>query len=174
VSNEWDDPLQPAILSSPPDPLSAYQVTTLWRIFIGIESYWNLGEDTDDVARNRPWDIELARSRWLDMLEARSSGTPDYRGEYVNAVDVFEELVRELPGEDRAITKIYGETKVTRQEDATTRLAHAKFFVVNDFIKCFIIAGGFRRFVKASRNYAGYMGGSRFREWPPVRTRDIQ
>jgi hypothetical protein len=103
------------------------------------------------------------------MLEARSAGVPDYCGEYVNAANVYTELSNKLT-EPRAIEKVYQETSVINAEQATTRLGHAKFYVVNDFIRCYISTGGFRGFVPKSRNYTGFMGGSRFREWPPVRT----
>jgi hypothetical protein len=174
MRSAWKEILPSPILPSPGKPLSEDQIRLLWRLFTGIAEHWELLEDPEDVASHRPWDIGLMRSRWLDMLEARSSGDPDYRGEYINAVRVFESLVRDLGSEDLAIAKIYGETKVTRPAEATTRIAHAKYFVINDFIKCFMIAGGFRRFVKPARNYPGYMGGSRFREWPPVRTGEKQ
>ena len=69
-----------------------------------------------------------------------------------------------------AINTLYGKTIVTKAADARTRLGHAKFHVANDFIRCFVATGGFRGFVKNARNYTGFMGGSRFREWAPVRT----
>ena len=73
-------------------------------------------------------------------------------------------------GEDAAIDLLFGKTVVTKPEDAKTRLGHAKFYVANDFIRCFVATGGFRGFVAKARNYTGFMGGSRFREWAPVRT----
>ncbi|OMC15784.1 hypothetical protein A5736_01420 [Mycobacterium sp. SP-6446] len=170
MSNYWDEPLPIAILPPPNDPLTGAQIDELWIMFSGIAKHWRLLEDPSDIERRRSWDVELLRSRWLDMLEARSSGTPDYRGEYLNAECVFKALAKKLGGQDKAIAKIYGDTKVTEVSQATTRLAHAKFYVANDFITCFVVTGGFRRFVKDARNYTGFMGGSRFREWPPVRT----
>lgn len=157
-TNPWDEPLPSTMLPAPDQPLSNSEVDSLWSMFSAIKDHWTLEIDT-----------ELMRSRWLDMLEARGSGTPDYRGEYVLAVAVWTELVDKLkkPG---AIQKLYGDTVVESEEQATTRLAHAKFYVANDFIRCFVAKGGFRAFVDDARNYTGYMGGSRFREWPPVRT----
>jgi len=140
------------------DPLSEEQVATLWALFTGIDTHWQLG-----------FAVDLLRSRWLDMLEARRSEAPDYTAEYVNAAAVFDALVTAL-GKDAGIAKFYGQTNVQKTEDALTRLGHAKFFVGNDFIRCFIACGGFRGFVPKARNYTGFMGGSRFREWPPVRT----
>jgi hypothetical protein len=146
------------ILPSPGNPLSNSQINTLWSIFQAIVVHWDLAIE-----------VELLRSRWLDMIEARSSGAPDYRGEYVNAVEVYEALVQKL-GEPAAISKIYQDTSVTSAEQATTKLGHAKFYVANDFVRCFVATGGFRGFVSNARNYTGFMGGSRYREWAPVRT----
>jgi hypothetical protein len=140
------------------------QIPQLWAMFKGIADHWNL-----------KFEVDLLRSRWLDMLEARSSNDPDYpdypdyRGEYENAALVFEEL-RNKHDDGFAVTKIYGKTKVKTKAQATTRLKHAKFYVANHFIRCFIATGGFRGFVPEARNYTGFMGGSRFREWDPVRT----
>jgi hypothetical protein len=156
----WDEPLPPQILSPPDTPLSNEQIDTLWALFRAIRVHWAL-----DI------EMELLRSRWLDMLESRSDGVPDYRGEYVNAAEVFAALVQRI-GEPAAITKIYADTVVSKADEALSRLTHAKYFVVNDFIRCFVATGGFRGFVPKARNYTGFMGGSRFREWPPVRTGD--
>lgn len=157
----WDEPLSSEMLSPPNYPLTGAELETLWTMFAAIAVNWRL----DDI------EVGLFRSRWLDMLEARSAGTPDYRGEYVNAAKVYDALLAKL-GPESAIKKVYADTSVTNPDQATTRLRHAKYFVANDFIRCFVATGGFRGFVPEARNYAGFMGGSRFREWAPVRTGD--
>ena len=154
----WDEPLPPVLITDFVEPLTEAQVATLWALFVGIDTHWHL-----DFA------VDLLRSRWLDMLEARRVEAPDYTAEYSNAAAVFGALVAAL-GADAAIAKFYGETKIQKIEEAVTRLGHAKFFVGHDFIRCFMACGGFRGFVPKGRNYSGFMGGSRFREWPPVRT----
>lgn len=154
----WDEPSPPGLLTSMSEPLNQGQRDTLWAMFAAIATHWNLD-----------WNVELARSRWLDMVEARESEEPSYRGEYANAAAVYEALVGAL-GEPAAIERLYQATIVTKPEQATTRLTHAKFYVANDFLRCFVVTGGFRGFVPEARNYTGFMGGSRFREWPPVRT----
>jgi hypothetical protein len=156
----WDEPLPTEMLSPPIAPLSNESVEVLWSLFGAIAVHWHI-----DI------EVDLFRSRWLDMLEARCSYSPDYRGEYINAADVYEALTAKL-GRPSAIAKIYKDTIAIGLEQAVTRLGHAKFYVVNDFIRCFVATGGFRGFVPKARNYTGYMGGSRFREWPPVRTGD--
>jgi hypothetical protein len=147
------------LIATASEPLSEDQVKTLWALFTGIDTHWRLGLP-----------VNLLRSRWLDMLEARRAEAPDYTGEYANAASVFAALVQSS-GLDAAIAKFYGDTKLKSADEAVTRLGHAKFYVGNDFIRCFMACGGFRGFVKQGRNYAGFMGGSRFREWAPVRTR---
>lgn len=154
----WDEPLLSEQLTEFDAPLSEEQTATLWAMFVGIDTHWGLG-----------FAVDLLRSRWLDMLEARRAEPPDYTAEYINAAAVFDALVT-AQGMDKAIAKFYGQTNVQKKGEALTRLAHAKFFVGNDFIRCFLACGGFRGFVPEGRNYAGFMGGSRFREWPPVRT----
>jgi hypothetical protein len=154
----WDEVIDAKMIEPSGEALTEWQVSTLWTMFAAISQYWEL-----DFA------VDLLRSRWLDMIEAQSIGAPDYRGEYANAASVFDAMVKTL-GEEEAITLLYGKTIVAKPEDAKTRLGHAKFHVANDFIRCFVATGGFRGFVKNARNYTGFMGGSRFREWAPVRT----
>ena len=154
----WDQQLPVDMLMALDQPLSGAEVDLLWSMFRSIAIHWETKIDA-----------ELMRSRWLDMLEARSSGRSDFRGEYSNAASVWKAMLDKLE-EPGARTKLYGDTVVTNVDQATTRLAHVKFYVANDFIRCFVATGGFRGFVPKARNYTGFMGGSRFREWPPIRT----
>ena len=90
----WDEPLPTEMLSSPDSPLSNEQVDMLWNLFKAIGVHWGL-----DI------EVELLRSRWLDMLEARSGNSPDYPGEYINAADVYATLVQKF-GEPSANAKL--------------------------------------------------------------------
>lgn len=154
----WDEVIDTKMMGSSREALTEQQLASLWIIFAAIPRHWELD-----------FSVDLLRSRWLDMIEAQSAGAPDYSGEYANAAEVFDAMVNML-GESEAINTLYTKTIVTKVADAKTRLGHAKFYVVNDFIRCFIATGGFRSFVGNARNYTGFMGGSRFREWAPVRT----
>lgn len=158
MTEMWDEVIEPKMIAPSGDALTETQLAKLWAMFVAIPKHWNL---------NFPFD--LLRSRWLDMIEAQSAGNPNYRGEYANAASVYDAMVSAL-GEAEAIEQIYGKSIVTEPEDAKTRLGHTKYFVANDFIRCFVATGGFRGFVPKARNYTGFMGGSRFREWAPVRT----
>lgn len=154
----WDEPLPSQMLTEFVEPLSEGQVAILWDLFTGIDVHWKL-----------QYPVDLLRSRWLDMIEACRAESPDHTAEYINAALVFDALVTGL-GRAGAIDKFFGQTNVQKIDQAVTRLGHAKFFVGNGFIRCFVACGGFRGFVPKGRNYSGFMGGSRFREWAPVRT----
>lgn len=155
----WDEVLPVDMLAAGDQPLSREEIDVLWSMFCAITTYWQ----TEKI------DAELMRSRWLDMLEARSSGQVDFRGEYRHAAEVWKVMVCNLT-EPSAIIKLYADTVVEKEDQAKTRISHVKFYVANDFIRCFVAKGGFRGFVENARNYTGFMGGSRFREWPPIRT----
>jgi hypothetical protein len=157
--NLWDDPITSGeMLPASDKPLTNDQLKTLWSVFKGITEYWALD-----------FNVELIHRRWLDMIQARCSGDPDYSGEYVNAVNVYKALDKHFHRAG-ALVMIYEKTIVTDDDKPSTRLEHAKRFVINDFIRCFIINGGYRGFVPNALNYTGYMGGSRYQEWDPVRT----
>jgi hypothetical protein len=159
VAEFWDEALPVDMLTAGDQPLSREEVDALWSMFRVISVHWQMEKI----------EPELMRSRWLDMLEARCSGKVDFRGEYRHAAEVWELMVDKLT-EPIAITKLFTGTVVTKEDQAKSRIAHVKFYVANDFIRCFVAKGGFRGFVEKARNHTGFMGGSRFREWPPVRT----
>jgi hypothetical protein len=159
VAEFWDEALPVDMLTAGDQPLSREEVDALWSMFRAISVHWQMEKI----------DPELMRSRWLDMLEARCSGQVDFRGEYRHAAEVWKLMVDKLT-EPIAVTKLFTETVVTKEDQAKSRIAHVKFYVANDFIRCFVAKGGFRGFVEKARNHTGFMGGSRFREWPPVRT----
>jgi len=73
----WDEALPPEMLPAPPAPLTNQEMATLWSMFVAVDTHWTLG-----------YSVDLMRSRWLDMLKARGSGSPDFRGEYLNAAKV--------------------------------------------------------------------------------------
>jgi len=154
----WEEELSVVMLAAGDQPLSGEEVDVLWSLFSAIATHWQVEKI----------DPELMRSRWLDMLGARSSGQVDFRGEYRHAAEVWKLMVDKLT-EPVAITKLFADTVVTKEDQAKSRIAHVKFYVANDFIRCFVAKGGFRGFVENARNYTGFMGGSRFGEWAPVR-----
>jgi hypothetical protein len=143
----------PAELLDPEDSvLSAAAVAGLWDIFLEIGRHWgNLDHDSDGV-----------RSSWLEFIHAKTTQQPSYDGEYYNAVSVVQEL-REIYGADTFV-RLFTKSGVP-EGPPTTRLAHAKRYVVDEFIRMQIVASGFRGFITPrSFNYNGFIRGSRFNE----------
>lgn len=147
----------PDQLTEPNDTLSEEELETLWSVLAAIETAWELTPFAQGLRR-----------QWDDMIEARSRDPNSYLPEYKNAANVLAELKVLDPAE--FIDLVFFRTIVRRPFDVKTRLDHAKFYVVNDFIRFLIVSGGFKQF--GARNYNGFMGGSRFADRSPVRTGD--
>jgi hypothetical protein len=171
------------LLPAEPRRLTRAEIDGLWRIFAEIGRVWS----------NVFYDSAGLKSSWLEFLTARTTIRPSYIAEYVNALEVVAELIG-LYGEPRAfdilfldnrdpvdsagvpLDKPFAKDKAGLKLD--TRLAHAKHFVVDEFIRVQIVAGGFRNFIRPSVpeirpennvNYNGYISGSRFNRIKPVR-----
>jgi hypothetical protein len=140
--------------------LSSAIIDSLWSIFVEIGRCWdNLDENSAGV-----------RSSWLEFIHAKTMQPPSYIGEYCNAMSVVQELV-ELYGQG-AFGLLFFKSGVP-DGPPTTRLAHAKCYVVDEFIRMQIVASGFRGFIKPrSYNYNGFIRGSRFNERPRARLYD--
>ena len=130
----------------------------LWRLFQQIGRAW-------DCAKHDSLEV---RSSWLEFVEAKSTVSPSYTGEYSNAVLVCAEL-EDVHGDD-AYRRLFFDNGIPAGPPMT-RLAHAKRFVADEFMSVQIVAGGFKSF--GDLNYKGFVGGSRFniqarvRTWPP-------
>lgn len=75
---------------------------------------------------------------------------------------------------EEAFKQLFFESKIDPKAPPLTRLAHCKVYVVNEFIKMQLIAGAFKSWGdknggRRGKNYAGYLGGSRFNESSKVR-----
>jgi len=135
----------------------------LWKIFAAIGKTWG----------NTVFNSNNQRSSWYEMLKAKTENPPNYAGEYVNAIYVMEELY-EMYGEEEAFRLLFFESNIDSKIPPVTRLEHCKIYVVNEFIKMQVVAGGFKYWGpepkdKVGKNYAGYIGGSRFNERSVVR-----
>jgi hypothetical protein len=126
----------------------------LWRVFVKIGETW----------RNVRYESSNLKSSWLEMLAAKSGVAPSYTAEYVNAVRVVQELIN-MYGDD-AFRKLFLDNHIP-PGPPVTRLAHAKKYVINEFIIMQVMASGFKHF--GGKNYAGYVKGSRYNEIPLVR-----
>jgi hypothetical protein len=151
----YEEIIGPDQLLMPDRELTEAEMAALWRVFVKIESVWKF----EPMA-------ESFHSQWLDMVKARIAHEPSYMGEYINAAAVITELEQMEVGTWEDL--LFFKTVVEEKPKAKSKLEHAKFYVVNDFIRCFILLGGFTAF--GGKNYTGFMGGSRFADVAPVRT----
>lgn len=143
--------LDPRLLVSQGQPLTPYERNRLWEIFQQIGLCWkNLYYKNKDSSN--------LKSSWLEFIEAKTSNDPSYAGEYSNAVLVVDELI-EMYGKEKAYQHLFLRNGIP-DGPPTTRLAHAKRYVIDEFIRVNIIASGFKSF--GGKNYKGYVGGSRY------------
>jgi hypothetical protein len=148
-------PLDANLLAGKRRILTDRERSSLWRIFMEIGRFWNnVLNDSDNL-----------KSSWLEFIEAKTTSQPSYAAEYSNAVLVVDELITQY-GEKEAFTRLFLRNGIP-SGPPLTRLAHAKKYVVDEFIRVNIVAGGFRSF--GGRNYNGYLGGSRYNELSVVR-----
>jgi hypothetical protein len=159
------------LLPADPRALTSGEVGSLWRIFVAIGDTW----------KNTFRDSAGLKSSWLEFLTQKTVIRPSYVEEYLNAIAVVGELVS-LYGEADAFDRLFLRNGLLVDENGRlvldSRLAHAKHFVVDEFIRVQIVAGGFRNFVQPvwptietdyTLNYNGFIAGSRFSRLRPAR-----
>lgn len=130
----------------------------LWSIFVEIGKCW----------KNLPEDSVRVKSSWLEFIQAKTENEPTYTGEYANAVAVLQELIQ-IYGHNEAYTLLFLRNGIPAGPP-TTRLAHAKRYVIDEFIRVQIVASGFKGFsAPEGLNYHGFVGGSRYNRLPRVR-----
>lgn len=138
--------------------LTQFQLDKLWQLFVRIGEVWGNQQDSS----------EAIRSSWLEFIRAKTTSQPIYTGEYANAVMVIQEL--EEMYQENAFEKLFLNHGIP-EGPPVTRIAHCKTYVVNEFIRVQIVAGGFKGFnAPSSLNYKGYVGGSRYNLTPRVRS----
>ena len=138
----------------------------LWEIFQAIGDNWS----------NTIYDSNNQRSSWYEMLKAKTENAPNYAGEYVNAIYVLNELFAQY-GKKEAFRKLFFESGIDNNAPPTNRLAHCKVYVVNEFIRVQITAGGFKSWGtknggEQAKNYHGFLGGTRYNRLSRVRSYD--
>lgn len=149
----------PALLDQEDSFLGQRDIDALWEIFVEIGRCWG----------NLPDDSVSVKSSWREFIACKVSDPPSYVGEYKNAFAVVQELIA-LYGRAEAFRRLFLDNGIP-EGPPVTRLAHAKQFVIDEFIQVQVVSGGFRGFVQpASLNYNGYVGGSRYNLTPRVRS----
>ncbi len=153
-------------LPAEPRELAAAEMEQLWELFHAIGEYW---ENTTNNSVGQ-------RSSWTEFVILRATRAPSYIAEYENALKVIDELEKKFG--DEAYRKLF-QHKLKDKEKPRTRMDHAKEFVVDEFIRMQIVAGGFRGFgsdLKGKNraklrplNYNGFVRGSRYNRLVQVR-----
>lgn len=153
-------------LPAEPRELAAAEMEQLWELFHAIGEYWK--NTTDNSAGQR--------SSWTEFVMLRATKRPSYVTEYENALKVIDELRAEF-GDDAFRTLF--QHKLREKDKPLTRMDHAKKFVVDEFIRMQIVAGGFRGFGSDADgknraklrplNYNGFVRGSRYNRLVQVR-----
>src|SRR5262249_7054282 len=146
--------LAPQLLPAEPRRLTHSEIDGLWRIFVAIGQVW----------KNTFYESAGLKSSWLEFVTLRTTIRPSYVAEYGNALQGVAELVSLYP--DDAFETLFLDShrkvddhglpldKPLAKDRAgmklDTRLAHAKHFVVDEFIRVQVVAGGFRNFIRPS------------------------
>lgn len=161
-----DEVIGSKMLSAEPRDLQMGMTNELWDLFHAIGEYWQ--NTTDNSAGQR--------SSWTEFVILRATQSPSYIAEYENALRVIAELKREFG--DKAFLKLF-EHKSEEKDKPQSRMDHAKKFVVDEFIRMQIVAGGFRGFGSDPEgknraklrplNYNGFVRGSRYNRLVQVR-----
>lgn len=157
--------LPPTLLVSPIGQLKPVEVERLWDLFQQIGRTW------DNISA----DSAGQRSSWFEFIGLRCTKEPSYLAEYRSALQVVQELV-EAYGLVEGYRELFFNSKLTGEtkdpSKTMSRLRHAKVFVVDEFIRVQIVAGGFRGFGGRNRayNYNGFLRGTRYNRVQRVRT----
>jgi hypothetical protein len=165
--------LKAALLPAEPRPLLQTETEALFDIFAAIGVAWG----------NALHGSLGLRSSWLEFLKQKTTQRPSYIAEYVNAIEVMAEL-KSLYGAE-AFTKLFFANGIPQAGSADraqlrldSRLAHLKHYVVDEFIRVQVVAGGFKQFAQPHQgaehpdhiiNYNGFIAGSRFNRIIPAR-----
>lgn len=154
--------LSPDLLPGDIQELTAREIDILWRLFQAIGRVWqDIGQDSVNI-----------KSDWLEFVHAKTRVAPSYTGEYSNAASCLTELINKY-GEDAAYQTLLLEHGMPDPPPPPlTRVAHAKVYVINEFIRVQVAKAGFKSW-KGS-NYKGFIGGSRYNRKPRARSAEGQ
>ena len=139
---------------SNPGELTAVERDKLWKMFVAIGNCWGTNN----------YDSLGLKSSWLEFIEVKTSTAPSYLAEYVNALEVIDEWLSLYgPNENEAFERLLVHHGI-KTDPPTTRLSHTKTYVVDEFIKVWVVAGGFRAFGGGfhAKNYNGFIRGTRY------------
>lgn len=144
------------IIGNSLNELNEDAIEKLWKLFQSIEEFWGIDENIDHM-----------KSNFIIFLSNRIEIDFNYLAEYINAINVIEELKNEL-GSSNAYIKLLTDP-AANISPPTTRLARARQLVSNEFISLYLSLGGFKHF-GSNLNYPGFFGGANKKEITPYRT----
>ena len=147
--------VSPGLLQGEGQQLTQHEMDVLWRLFVEIGRCWE----------NALSDSANMKSSWLEFIRVKTTTSPSYSAEYSNAVSVVDEVTA-IYGEEKAFALLFLQNGIPLGPPIT-KIAHAKRYVIDEFIRVQLVAGGFKAF--GGRNYNGYLGGSRYNIRPRVR-----
>lgn len=161
-----DTPVLPDMLFAEPRTPEQGEMEELWALFRSIGEYW---QNTTESSVGQ-------RSSWTEFVILRCSEKPSYIAEYENALKVVAELKAEFGA--TAYHELLNRG-LPKQGAPWTLFDHAKKFVVDEFIRVQVVAGGFRGFgsdsdgsnraIRRPLNYNGFVRGSRYNRLIQVR-----
>lgn len=140
------------LLPSNPEPLRRSEIEDLWRIVDAIHRTWG-DPETDPLH---------FRSQWHEFVTTRAEQEPSYLEEYRSGLQVLLEFGTSHP--DDIWTIVFFQHGGPGLE---TRFGHLRKFVIEEFIRVWLAAGGFKSY--GAGNYNGYVSGSRFAVTPSYR-----
>lgn len=135
----------------------------LWNLFVAIHEVWGT-----DACR-----VEDMASQWREFIRVKTDESPSYGDEYRNARELISEI-RQSQG-NQVFKYLFFDPEVQAEPNTApeSRLAKLKTKVIDEFIRVYVTAGGFRSY--GGINYGGFVSGSRYRHRPPYRiAEDIQ
>lgn len=132
---------------------------SMWELFLAIGKFWGNAPAQPE---------ENLKSQLVTFMQNRILFDNNYLTHYLNAMEVIAELKEQL-GDDKAYEFLFTNPGANIAPP-TTRLAHVRQKVSNEFISLQLALGGFQAFGGA-KNYIGYFGGANIPgQTPPYRT----
>lgn len=137
--------------------LSEQETAALWNLFQAIDRFWG-GPEVQ---------VENMAGQWREFIYVKCEREPSYTETYRQACKTLDDL-RTQHGESRFEYLFLDpsvQTEVTT--NPTSELSQLKVRVVDEFLRVYVSAGGFRAY--GGTNYGGFVSGSRYRARAPYR-----
>jgi hypothetical protein len=131
---------------------------SMWKLFQAIGKFWSNEEHPENM-----------KSSLLVFMQNRILLNCEYNKQYINAKEVIDELIDKNKGDENLAYAFLFTNPGANIAPPTTKLAHTRQKVSNEFISLQLALGGFKVFGGA-KNYLGYFGGANIEGNTPYRT----